>query len=85
MWETATGRPCSKLEDHLHRVTAVTFSPDGQLVASASNVETVRVREIVTGRHRSELEGYSDEARTMVLLPDGQLIASVSDDKTVGV
>ncbi|KAJ6212919.1 vegetative incompatibility protein HET-E-1 [Bipolaris maydis] len=75
----------SVLESHSASVRAVVFSPDGQLVASASWDSIVRVWETATGHCRSVLEGHSREVNAVVFSPDGQLVASASADSTVRV
>jgi WD40 repeat protein len=75
----------STLDGHSRQVTAVAFSPDGQLVVSASKDSTVRVWEVATGTCRSTLEGHSDYVTAVAFSPDGQLIASASKDSTVRV
>ncbi|KAF2628850.1 hypothetical protein BU25DRAFT_466759, partial [Macroventuria anomochaeta] len=75
----------SVLEGHSGGVRAVVFSPDGQLVASAADEETVRVWETATGACRSELKGHSGNVTAVVFSPDGQLVASAADDETVRV
>jgi WD40 repeat protein len=75
----------SVLKGHSDRVLAVVFSPDGQLVASASSDTTVRVWETATGYCRSVLEGHSHEVSAVAFSPDGQLVASASSDTTVRV
>ncbi|KAF6238668.1 hypothetical protein HO173_003174 [Letharia columbiana] len=53
-------------------VSAVVFSPDGQLLASASYDNTVRLWDPATGASRGTLEGHSDWVSAVVFSPDGQ-------------
>jgi WD40 repeat protein len=60
----------SVLESHSGDVTVVVFSPDGQLVASISDEETVRVW-VTTEGCRSKLQGPSPYINQLAFSSDG--------------
>ena len=63
-------------------VQHITFSPDGQILASAGRDATVKLwsRE---GKELATLEGHSERVTHVIFSPDGQTIASASVDGTV--
>ena len=68
---------------HSSSVSSVAFSPDGKLLASGSNDNTMKLWDVATGRELRTFTGHSRGVNSVAFGPDGKLLASGSDDKTV--
>jgi WD40 repeat protein len=67
---------------HEDIVTAVAFSPDGKLLATASHDKTARLWEVPGGRELAPRLAHKDIVRAVAFSPDGKLLATASHDKT---
>jgi WD40 repeat protein len=70
------------LNGHTAAVIGISFSPDGQLIASASADKTMKLWK-PDGTLLTTFQGHNAPIYGLSFSPDGQLIASASADKTV--
>lgn len=64
---------------HVNFVTDLTFSPDGNLVATVGSDKTVRLWESSTGRELRVLSGHAESIDEVAFSPDGRRLASASN------
>jgi WD40 repeat protein len=65
-------------------VNGVAFSPDGQLLATASTDGSAQVWEVASGLHRVQV-AHDAMVRSVVFSPDGQMLATASADMSARV
>jgi len=71
------------LRGHTAAVTCVAVSPDGQMLASGSADETIRLWNVATGELTATVRGHEDSVLALAFSPDGELLASGSWDGTL--
>ena len=85
IWEVSTGRTLRTLTGHTRWVSSVSFSPDGNTLASESFDATIRIWEVSTGRTLRTLTGHTYGVSSVSFSPDGHTIASGSYDRTIRI
>jgi WD40 repeat protein len=79
----ADGRPLQTLTGHSAAVEGITFSPDGQLIASLGDDNAVNVTNLVTHRVLSRLTGHTGPVTAAAFTKDNHTLYTGSTDGTV--
>jgi serine/threonine protein kinase/outer membrane protein assembly factor BamD (BamD/ComL family)/sugar lactone lactonase YvrE len=82
-WQDGTAYQQHSLAAHTDNVHAVAFSPNGQLLASASWDTTIGIWDMESGELLRQLYGHEKYVSSVAFSPDGQTLASASADQTV--
>jgi WD40 repeat protein len=87
LWDARTGKPLRRLDGHLKRTQAITFSADGRLVISGGSYGTINAWEASTGRHLVTLFTFPErrngtiEEDWLAYRPDGYYDGSPGVDR----
>ncbi len=76
-------RERNRLQGHDEGVRSISFSPDGQTLATASDDNTIKLWNLETGGEIRTLRGHDRGVRSVSFSPDGQTLATASDDNTI--
>ena len=72
------------LRGHFDFIHSLSFSPDGTILASASEDKSVILWDVGTGKPMGEpLRGHEGAVISLAYSPDGQILASGSEDQSV--
>lgn len=85
IWNLNTGELLSTFTGHSGWVWSVTFSPDGQSLASGSKDKTIKLWNLHTGELLHTLTGHSDGVWSVAASANGQTLASSSRDGSIKV
>ena len=85
IWDVVTGECRRMLKGHTSLVICASFSPDGSLVAIASDDDTARIWRVETGECIHILEGHESLVGSAMFSPDGAHIVTASKDRTVRI
>ncbi|MCZ7641285.1 MAG: WD40 repeat domain-containing protein [Verrucomicrobia bacterium] len=85
LWDRAAGTVQHRFEEHGWRVSAIAFSPDGQVLVTASDDRLIRAWDVESGTARGTFAGHRGEILGLAFAPDGRSFASASADNTARI
>lgn len=83
LWDMASQTHLHTLEGHTAPITGLTWSPDGQWLASCGQDQTIRLWNPVSFTCLHILEGHAKWIHSLTWSADGRWLASTSHDETI--
>ncbi len=71
------------MDAHAQGATALAFSPDGRILATAGGNGLIRLWDPDTGDQRIALTGHAGEVLCLAFAPDGRTLASAGEDQVI--
>ena len=85
LWSTSSSRLLRRLYGHRGRVNGLTFSPDGNTIASGGSDGQLRIWDISRGRTLRTLIGHNGAVNAVTFSSDGERLASAGEDGVVRI
>jgi WD40 repeat protein len=85
VWNARTGARVATLQAHADALISASFSPDGTLVATASEDQTAIVWDIAAERPLRELRGHTGTVMSAIFTPSGRRLVTGGEDRTARV
>ncbi|CAD8071636.1 unnamed protein product [Paramecium primaurelia] len=73
----------SQLDGHQYQVNSVCFSPNGNILASCSDDNSILIWDVKTGQQKAKLDGHSNWVRSVCFSPDGNTLTSGGEDMSI--
>lgn len=78
-----TGKEILNMTGHTAPVNGIAFSPDGKLLVSGSQDQSVKIWDVNTGKILKSLSGHTESVLAVAFNRDGSAIASGGVDKII--
>lgn len=83
--DPAARQPVAVLSGHTFRAECVSFSADGQCLASGAKDQTVRLWDLSTRKQTDVLRGHTHDVHSLAWSSDGATLATASGDSTIRI
>jgi WD40 repeat protein len=86
LWNLTPGKPATvarRFKGIIGAIWSVEFSPNGKILAAATEEKTVRLWDVASGQEREPLRGHTNIVHGVAFSPDGKRLASASMDQTL--
>jgi RNA polymerase sigma factor (sigma-70 family) len=83
LWDVATGRQIQVFSGHERPVHDIIFFPDGKLLASGGEDQTIRLWDAATGREVRRWKAHPKGVNCLALSPRGKTLISAGEDSTL--
>ena len=85
VWDAVTGKRLRTLNGHPGAVTAVAFSANSRIIASAGSDGTILFWDAHSGKVAERLAGHRGAVNALCFHSQGQLLASAAGDQTIRI